>query len=152
MRYIDSEISDLLSNVAESSEVESLSAEVQRYQIKLAGYNTEVKKYQALVETIAIQVGKLSAPHTGSTEKSSSPPRPKATQTRIAICYSILMSQIHSEHSYIQFPIQMVMIFKEQIKVPGLRDNGLSQPYYTMQHIEGYDLVCYKDKIYIPKP
>jgi hypothetical protein len=34
MRYIDSEISDLRSNVAE----------VQRYQIKLAGYNNEVKK------------------------------------------------------------------------------------------------------------
>jgi Integrase zinc binding domain len=43
------------------------------------------------------------------------------------------------------------LIFSEQLKVPGLRDMGLSQPYYSMQHIKGYDLVCYKDKIYIPQ-
>ena len=43
------------------------------------------------------------------------------------------------------------LIFKEQMKVPGLRNEGLSQPHYAMQHIEGYDLLCYKDKIYIPQ-
>ena len=43
------------------------------------------------------------------------------------------------------------LIFKEQNKVPGLRNKELSQPHYAMQHIEGYDLLCYKDKIYIPQ-
>ena len=41
------------------------------------------------------------------------------------------------------------LIFKEQMKVQGLREKGLSQPHYTMQHIEGYDLLCFKEKIYI---
>ena len=36
-------------------------------------------------------------------------------------------------------------------RVKGLREKGLSQPHYSMQHIEGYDLLCYKDKIYIPQ-
>jgi hypothetical protein len=39
------------------------------------------------------------------------------------------------------------LIFKEQIEVLEL----ISQTYYYMQHIEGYDLLCYKDKIYIPQ-
>jgi Integrase zinc binding domain len=56
-----------------------------------------------------------------------------------------------SKHSNIKFPMHTALIFKEQVKVPGLRYKGLSQPYYSMQHIEGYDLVCYKDKIYIPQ-
>ena len=43
------------------------------------------------------------------------------------------------------------LIFKEQMKVPGLRNKGLSQPYYAMQHIEGYDLLWCKDEIYIPQ-
>jgi hypothetical protein len=45
------------------------------------------------------------------------------------------------------------LIFKEQAKVkePGLREKGLSQPHYSMQYIEGYDLLCYKEKIYIPQ-
>jgi hypothetical protein len=44
-------------------------------------------------------------------------------------------------------------IFKEQAKVKksGLRGNGLAQPHYSIQHIEGYDLLCYKQKIYIPQ-
>jgi hypothetical protein len=35
------------------------------------------------------------------------------------------------------------MIFKEQAKVnePGLREKGLAQPHYSIQHIEGYDLL-----------
>jgi hypothetical protein len=54
-----------------------------------------------------------------------------------------------SEHSSIKFPMYTALIFSEQLKVPGLRDMALSQPHYSMQHIEGYDLVCYKDKLYI---
>jgi hypothetical protein len=39
------------------------------------------------------------------------------------------------------------LIFKEQAKVkkPGLSEKGLAQPHYSIQHIEGYDLLCYKD-------
>jgi hypothetical protein len=39
------------------------------------------------------------------------------------------------------------LIFKEQakVKLPGLREKGLVQPHYSIQHIEGYDLLCYKD-------
>jgi hypothetical protein len=35
-------------------------------------------------------------------------------------------------------------IFKEQAKVkePGLREKGLVQSHYSIQHIEGYDLLC----------
>jgi hypothetical protein len=42
------------------------------------------------------------------------------------------------------------MIFKGQanVKEPGL---SLAQPHYSIQHIEGYDLLCYKEKIYIPQ-
>jgi hypothetical protein len=44
-------------------------------------------------------------------------------------------------------------IFKEQAKVkePGFREKGLAQPHYSIQHIEGYDLLCYKEKIFIPQ-
>jgi len=56
-----------------------------------------------------------------------------------------------SEHSNIKFPMHTALIFKEQTKVKGLREKGLSQPHYSMQHIEGYDLLCYKDKICIPQ-
>ena len=47
-----------------------------------------------------------------------------------------------AEHSKIKFLMHTALIFKEQIKVPGLRKKGLSQPYYAMQHIERYDLLC----------
>jgi hypothetical protein len=45
------------------------------------------------------------------------------------------------------------LIFKEQAKVKelGSREKGLTQPHYSIKHIEGYDLLCYKDKIYIPQ-
>jgi hypothetical protein len=44
------------------------------------------------------------------------------------------------------------LIFKEKAKFKetGLREKGLAQPHYSTQHIEGYDLLCYKEKIYIP--
>jgi hypothetical protein len=43
------------------------------------------------------------------------------------------------------------LIFKEQAKVKelGLREKSLAQPHYSIQHIEGYDPLCYKEKIYI---
>jgi hypothetical protein len=40
------------------------------------------------------------------------------------------------------------LIFKEEVKVKkaGLREKGLAQPHYSIKHIEGYDLLCYKEK------
>jgi hypothetical protein len=45
------------------------------------------------------------------------------------------------------------LIFKKQAKVKdtGLREKGLAQPHYSIQHIEGYDLLCYKEKFYFPQ-
>jgi hypothetical protein len=62
-----------------------------------------------------------------------------------------LLSQ--SEHSNIKSPMHTALIFKELTRVNGLREteNGFSQPLYSMQHIEEYDLLCYIDKIYIPQ-
>jgi hypothetical protein len=53
--------------------------------------------------------------------------------------------------SDIEFPMHTALIFREQAKVkePGLREKGLAQPHYSIQHIEGYYLLCYKEKIYI---
>jgi hypothetical protein len=50
-------------------------------------------------------------------------------------------------------PIHTALISKEQTKVKelGLREKGLTQPHYAVQHIEGYDLLCYKEKIFIPQ-
>jgi hypothetical protein len=48
--------------------------------------------------------------------------------------------------SDIKFPIHTALIFKEQAKVKGLREKGLAQPHYSIQHIEGYDLLFYKEK------
>jgi hypothetical protein len=44
-------------------------------------------------------------------------------------------------------------IFKEQAKVKelGLREKGLGQSHYSIQHIEGYDFLCYEEKIFIPQ-
>jgi hypothetical protein len=41
-------------------------------------------------------------------------------------------------------------IFKEQTRVNGIRETekGLSQPHYSRQHIEGYDLLCYKNNYF----
>jgi preprotein translocase subunit SecA len=48
-------------------------------------------------------------------------------------------------------PMHNALIFKEQEKVKktGLREKGLAQPHDSIQDIEGYDLLCYKEKIYI---
>jgi RNase H-like domain found in reverse transcriptase len=58
-----------------------------------------------------------------------------------------------SKSSNIKFPMHTAFIFKEQTRVNGLRktEKGLSQPHYSMQQFEGYNLLCYKDKIYIPQ-
>jgi hypothetical protein len=50
-------------------------------------------------------------------------------------------------------PMHTALIFKEQAKVKelGLREKSLAQPHYSIQHIEGYDLLYYKEKIYIPQ-
>jgi hypothetical protein len=40
------------------------------------------------------------------------------------------------------------LIFKEQAKVKGLRERALSQPRYSIQHIEGYDHLCYKQDLH----
>jgi hypothetical protein len=39
------------------------------------------------------------------------------------------------------------LIFKEQAKVKeaGLRKKGLAQDHYSIENIEGNDLLCYKD-------
>jgi hypothetical protein len=43
------------------------------------------------------------------------------------------------------------LIFKEQLKIKALREKSLAQTHYSIQHIEGYDLLCYKEKTYIPQ-
>jgi hypothetical protein len=50
-------------------------------------------------------------------------------------------------------PMHTALIFKEQSKFKGivLREKVLAQTHYSMQNIEGYDLLCYKEKIYIPQ-
>jgi hypothetical protein len=44
-------------------------------------------------------------------------------------------------------PMHTTLIFKEQAKVKDtrLREKGLAQPHYSIQHIGWYDLLCYKD-------
>jgi hypothetical protein len=69
---------------------------------------------------------------------------------------TLLSGSENNSISNIKFPMHIALIFKEQAKVkqPGLREKGLAQPHYSIQHIEGYDLLCYKenkDKIYIPQ-
>jgi hypothetical protein len=50
-----------------------------------------------------------------------------------SICYIKCLIQMHT-----------ALIFKEQAKVkePGIREKGLPQAHYSIQHIEGYDLLC----------
>jgi hypothetical protein len=65
----------------------------------------------------------------------------------------LLSVNISIRYINIAIPMHTVLIFKEQAKVKdmGLRDKGLAQPHYSIQHIEGYDILCYKEKIYIPQ-
>jgi hypothetical protein len=66
---------------------------------------------------------------------------------------TLLSGSENNSISNIKHTIHTALIFKEQAKVkePGLREKGLAQPHYSIQHIEGYDLLCYKEKIYIPQ-
>ena len=70
-----SEVSDLPSSVAESSEVENLRAEVQRYHLELANYTNTLEKLQDVLETILLQVSKLSVPQSNHTETTESQDR-----------------------------------------------------------------------------
>jgi hypothetical protein len=45
-------------------------------------------------------------------------------------------------------PMHTALTFKEQAKVKGLREKCLVQPHYSIQHIEGYDLLCYKKRLF----
>jgi hypothetical protein len=67
-----SEVSDLSSNIVDSSEVENLRAEVKRYQEELESYRNKMEKFQDLLESILIQVGKLSVPPPDSTDNKDS--------------------------------------------------------------------------------
>jgi hypothetical protein len=42
------------------------------------------------------------------------------------------------------FLMHTALIFNEQAKVKELRSKGSAQPHYSIQNIEGYDLLCYK--------
>jgi hypothetical protein len=44
-------------------------------------------------------------------------------------------------------PMHTALIFKEQAKVKDstLREKSLAQPHNSIKHIEGYDLLCYKE-------
>jgi hypothetical protein len=67
---------------------------------------------------------------------------------------TLLSGSENNSNSNIKFPMHSTLIFKEQAKFKeiGLREKGLAQPHYSIQHIEGYDLfLCYKDNIYIPQ-
>jgi hypothetical protein len=68
---------------------------------------------------------------------------------------TLLSGSENNSISIIEFPIHTALIFKEQAKVkePGLREKGLAQTHYSIQHIEGYDLLLYQEKIkiYIPQ-
>jgi hypothetical protein len=66
---------------------------------------------------------------------------------------TLLSGSENNSISNIKFPMHTALIFNEQeiVKEPGLREKGLAQPHYSIQHIEGYDLLCYKEKIYIPQ-
>jgi hypothetical protein len=60
---------------------------------------------------------------------------------------TLLSGSENNSISNIEFSMHTTLIFNEQAKVkePGLREKGLAQPHYSIQHIEGYDLLCYKD-------
>jgi hypothetical protein len=60
---------------------------------------------------------------------------------------TLLSGSENNSISNIKFPMHTALIFKEQAKVKDtrLREKGLAQPHYSIQNIEGYHLLCYKD-------
>jgi hypothetical protein len=55
---------------------------------------------------------------------------------------TLLSGSENSSISNIEFPMQTALIFKEQARVKGLREKGLAQSHYSIQHIEEYNLLC----------
>jgi hypothetical protein len=66
---------------------------------------------------------------------------------------TLLSGSENNSISNIKSPMYTALIFKEEAKVkePELREKSLAQPHYSIQHIEGHDLLCYKENIYIPQ-
>jgi hypothetical protein len=62
---------------------------------------------------------------------------------------TLLSGSENNSISNIKFttPMHTALIFKEQAKIKrqGLREKGSAQPHYSIQHIEGYNLLCYKE-------
>jgi hypothetical protein len=54
---------------------------------------------------------------------------------------TILSGSENNSISNIKYRMHTALIFKEQTKVKGLRETGFAQPHYSIQHIEGYDLL-----------
>jgi hypothetical protein len=68
------------------------------------------------------------------------------SQTAIAFCLQKLntaQKQYTTAKRNREMLSAIALILKELAKVnnTGLRDKGLSQPHYSIQHIEGYDLL-----------
>jgi hypothetical protein len=51
----------------------------------------------------------------------------------------------------IRFPMHSTLIYHEQLKSKGLREKAANKQHYSLQNIEVYDLLCFKNKIYIPQ-
>jgi hypothetical protein len=66
---------------------------------------------------------------------------------------TLLSRSENNSISNIKLTMHTALIFKKQAKVKntGLREKGLAQPHYSIHHIEGYDLLYHKEKIYIPQ-
>jgi hypothetical protein len=60
----------------------------------------------------------------------------------------LLSASENNSISNIKLPMHTALIFKEHAKVkePGLREKGLAHPQYSIQSIEGYNLLFYKGK------
>jgi hypothetical protein len=60
---------------------------------------------------------------------------------------TLLSGSENNSISNIKLAVHTSLIFKEQAKVKDtrLREKGLAQPHYSIEHIEGYELLCYKE-------
>jgi hypothetical protein len=63
--------------------------------------------------------------------------------------FTLLSGSENNSNSNIKsiFPMHTTLIFKElaKFKEPRLREKGLVHPHYSIQHNEGYDLLCFID-------
>jgi hypothetical protein len=57
------------------------------------------------------------------------------------------------KNTKLRLPMHTALIFKEQAKVKnlGLSEKGLAHSHYSIQHIEGYDPLGYKETTDIPQ-